>query len=339
MASSTPSEPALPATVVASAGSISVIICSKDRRALLEKAVASVRECDELGAAVEIVVVEETDEPETISGTRYVQLTREGRGFGHTRNVGVASAGGDILVFTDDDCEAHPNWLQNLVRPFATDATIIGTAGSVHVADCGPIGYAENILGFPGGGIRYEHDAGGQPVSTTLLSTCNCAYRRSAIEAAGGFPEDAPFSGEDSLLAERVQAHGECVYVPDARVSHLARDSLGKIFHWFTRRGGSETLMLTEGSRSGAHAWRIVRSSWAIRMALLFAALYAWPTLWLALPFLALGYYGAILFRYRFALSYPDHRRAWLIVPIVKLTMDLGMEVGRFKSWFHHAKR
>lgn len=339
MASSTSSEPAPPTTVDAFADRVSVIICSKERRALLEKAVVSVRECDELGAAVEIVVVEETDEPKPIPGTRYVQLRTKGRGFGHTRNVGVASAGGDILVFTDDDCEAHPNWLKRVVQPFASDPAIVGTAGSVRVRDCGLIGYAENILGFPGGGIRYEHAAGGRPAPTTLLSTCNCAYRRSAIEAAGGFPEDAPFGGEDSLLAERVQGYGECVYVPDARVYHVARDSLGKIFHWFIRRGGSETLMLTEGSRRSFHALGLLRSSWTLRVALAAATLYAWPRLVYSLPFLAFGYYGAMLYRYRFALHYPEHRRAWLIVPVVKLAMDFGMEVGRFKSWLHRAGR
>jgi GT2 family glycosyltransferase len=321
------------------ASRISVIVCSKDRRALLERAVATIRACDELGAAAEIVVVEETDEPQPIPGTRYVQLTDRGRGFGHTRNVGVSSASGDILVFTDDDCEAHPGWLRNLVRPFAEGDGIVGVAGAVRVRDCGAVGHAENILGFPGGGIRYEHASGGRPMRTEFLSTCNCAYRREVVEGAGGFPEDAPFSGEDSLLAERVQDFGECVYVPDARVYHLARDSFAGIFHWFVRRGGSETLMITEGQHAGGHIASLLRSSWTLRLLLLAGALYLWPILWPFLPLLVLGYYGAMLYRYRFALSYPGYRGAWAIVPLVKLTMDFGMEVGRFKSWLHHVRR
>jgi hypothetical protein len=43
-------------------------------------------------------------------------------------------------------------------------------------------------------------------------------------------------------------------------------------------------------------------------------------------------YYGAILWRFRFARAYPSHRRAWWLVPIVKVTMDLGTEVGRWKA-------
>jgi len=337
MASSASERPATPVDILAER--ISIIICSKDRRALLEKAVATIRASDELGAAAEIVVVEETDDPQPIPGTRYVQLTDKGRGFGHTRNVGVASASGDILVFTDDDCEAHPGWLRHLIRPFADGDRIVGVAGAVRVRDCGVVGYAENILGFPGGGIRYEHGAAGRSVPTELLSTCNCAFRREVIEAAGGFPEDAPFSGEDSLLAERVQDFGQCIYVPDARVYHLARDSFAKVFHWFVRRGGSETLMITEGGRVASHIASLLRSSWTLRLALLAGALYVWPVLWRFLPLLVLGYYTVMLYRYRFALSYPGYRAAWTIVPLVKLTMDFGMEVGRFKSWLYYARR
>lgn len=329
--------PATPADVCASR--ISIIVCSKDRRASLERAVVAIRECDDLGSAAEIVVVEETDDPQPIPGTRYVQLTERGRGFGHTRNVGVSSARGDILVFTDDDCEAHPGWLRNLVRPLAERDGIVGVAGAVRVRNCGAVGHAENILGFPGGGIRYEHAARGKPMRTKLLSTCNCAYRREVVEAAGGFAENVPSGGEDSLLAERVREFGECVYVPDARVYHVPRDSFAKIFRWFVRRAGSEALMITESRHAGSHLASLLRSSWTLRLALLAGALYLWPVLWRFVPLLVIGYYGAMLYRYRFALGYPGYRTAWAIVPLVKLTMDFGMEVGRFKSWLYPTRR
>jgi hypothetical protein len=57
-----------------------------------------------------------------------------------------------------------------------------------------------------------------------------------------------------------------------------------------------------------------------------------WPGLTLFLPAAALGYYLAILWRFRFARLYPSHARAWWLVPAVKLTMDLGAELGRLKT-------
>ena len=46
----------------------------------------------------------------------------------------------------------------------------------------------------------------------------------------------------------------------------------------------------------------------------------------------ALLYGAGILWRFRFALNYAGYRRARWILPIVKLTMDFGTEVGRWKA-------
>lgn len=40
------------------------------------------------------------------------------------RNAGLKHAKGDILVFIDDDCVAHKEWLQRLVEPFFEDNSI-----------------------------------------------------------------------------------------------------------------------------------------------------------------------------------------------------------------------
>src|SRR5207247_2383836 len=96
----------------------------------------------------------------------------------------------------------------------------------VLVRDCNAVGYAENILGFPGGGLRYLAAAGGRVVPTAFLSTCNCVYRRAAIEGVGGFSPLASLGGEDSLLAERISARWPCRYAPGAIVYHKPRQRL-----------------------------------------------------------------------------------------------------------------
>ena len=167
---------------------VSVIICSKDRHQDLERAVASVRAADAIGAKAEIVVVEEGDFPKAVPGTHYVFIPRQNRGFGYTRNMAVKHATGTVLVFLDDDCEAEEGWLEALLLPFDDNRRPVGVAGAVLVRGCGPLGYAENILGFPAGGLRYRHEASGHIQRTHYLSTCNCAYRREALVQAGGFP-------------------------------------------------------------------------------------------------------------------------------------------------------
>ncbi len=320
-------------------GRVSVIICTKDRPADVARAVDLIRSSGAAGRAVEIVVVEEADRPRDIPGVRYVHLARQGRGFGYARNAGVLAARGETLVFVDDDCEVEPGWLENLTAPLEENRKILGVAGAVLVRGCGTLGYAESILGFPGGGLRYLHEADGDIVATRYLSTCNCAYRREAVIAAGGFAEDAVFGGEDFLISQQVATRGTCVYTPRAIVYHRPRGTLGAIFRWFVRRGKSEIALARRPTEGAAVVRYVLRSSWTLRFLLLVVLLVLWPQAALGLPVAAAGYYAAILWRFRFARTYAPYRRAWWLVPIVKLTMDAGAEWGRWAALLGDGRR
>lgn len=324
-----------PRAVVRTEGpSVSIILCTKDRPQALASAIRSIRASGRAGREAEIVVVEEAAEPRDIPGVRYVHLPPRDRGFGHARNAGVEAAGGELLLFIDDDCQAGSAWVERLIDPLLQDETILGVAGAVLVKDGGAIGRAENILGFPGGGLRYRHDAGGRLVPTRHLSTCNCAYRRRAVRQAGGFSDDARRGGEDFLLAERISGLGRCVYAPDAVVYHEPRGTLGGIFRWFVRRGRSDIDLLRLTLERRRFAAFLLRSSWTVRALVLAVLLLQWPWLAPAVPPAALVYAACILFRFRFALRYPGYRLAWLAVPVVKLTMDGGSETGRLQGLF-----
>jgi GT2 family glycosyltransferase len=321
------------AVPVSESPTVSVLICTKDRRADVARALASLRADGVDREGVEIVVVEETARPEPIPGVRYVALPPEGRGFAYVRNRAVEAAKGSLLVFVDDDCEVEPGWFDALLAPLRADPAVGGAAGAVLVRDCNAIGYAESVLGFPGGGLRYLAAAGGRVVPTAHLSTCNCAYRRAAIEGAGGFSPHAALGGEDSLLAERVSARWPCRYVPDAIVYHKPRQRLGAIFRWFVRRGRAEILVLPAKPAPTAVARSLVRGSILLRGLVAVAALawLPWPV-WLTAPGLFGAYYAALLHRFAFARRYPTHRAGWWLTPLVKLVADTGAEVGRLRE-------
>ena len=312
---------------------ISVLICTKNRRADVARALASLRADGVDREGVEIVVIEETAEPAPISGVRYVTVPPEGRGFAYVRNLAVQTAKGSVLVFVDDDCEVERGWFDALLAPLLADPAVGGAAGAVMVRDCNAIGYAESILGFPGGGLRYLDAAGGRVVPTAHLSTCNCAYRREAIETVGGFSPLATLGGEDSLLAEQITARWPCRYVPTAVVYHKPRERLGAIFHWFVRRGRAEMRILPAKRRPVAVAASLVRGSMLLRLlvAAVVVAWLPWPA-WLTAPALLALYYAALLRRFAFARRYPTHRRGWWLTPLVRLIADVGAEVGRLRD-------
>lgn len=318
---------------------LSIIICTKDRPEELERAIASIRTSGPMGRQAEIVVVEESSVPQPLPGVRYIHLTEGCRGFGYARNQGVSEAGGDLLVFMDDDCEAEEGWLEALLKPLMDQKMVVGVAGAVSVRNCGVVGLAENILGFPGGGLRYRHQASGKVTPTKYLSTCNCAYRRSVLLEVGGFQEEAKFGGEDFLLAERVTNLGLCLFVPQAVVYHQTRDRFTKVFWWFIRRGRSESMIARLTNNRIQFATFLVRSSWTIRMLLLVIVMVQWPTVMLmVLPLAGIVYGCIILWRFRFALQYPKFRKAWLIVPLVKLTMDVGSDIGRWMGMWSQVR-
>jgi GT2 family glycosyltransferase len=311
---------------------VSVLICTKDRRADVARALASLRAAGVEREGVEIVVVEETAHPDPIPGVRYVPLPAEGHGFAHVRNRAVDVAKGSLLVFVDDDCEMERGWLDALLAPMA-DPAVAGTAGAVLVRDCNAIGYAENILGFPGGGLRYVAAARGRVVPTRFLSTCNCVYRRAAIEAVGGFSPLATLGAEDSVLAERITARWPCRYAPDAVVYHKPRQRLAAIFPWFVRRGRAELRILPATAQPGAVLLALVRGSTLLRLAALGIVLawLPWPV-YVSLPVALALYYLTLLRRYAFAWLYPTHRRGWWLAPIVRVIADAGAEVGRLRE-------
>ena len=310
---------------------VSVLICSKNRRVRLEEVVALVRR-QEYAGDVEIVVVEETDAPSPIQGTHYLPIPVRNLGVSFARNHLVASASHELIAFIDDDSPPHPGWLAALVAPLR-DPAVRGVAGGVALPPSGPIGRAEHILGFPGGGLKYRHRSGGEPQPTIFISTLNAAYRKSAVLDAGGFPTGGLFSGEDQVLAARVCEGSRCLFVPDAVVEHPPRGSLRAVARWFFNRGRSSIAL--GGEIGWAHVLRMLLLPKAVGLAAVFALLAssvgrspAVAATIGAAAFFALSALRA-LWRHRFALGYADMGVAgWLAVAPVKLVMDLAFDFG-----------
>ena len=196
---------------------VSVVVATRDRPDRLRRALLAL-ERQSLDGEWEIVVVDDASAPATgavlsewsSTGGRSVRTalrTPARAGPGGARNVGWRAARGELIAFTDDDCEPEPGWLEALVAAAAR------ALGAVLQGPTNP-NPAE---------VRRT-----SPFTRTLdvrslgpwFPTCNVAYARGVLEALGGFDERF-LRGEDTDLAWRAREAGaEFVWVPEARVSH-----------------------------------------------------------------------------------------------------------------------
>jgi len=262
----------------------------------------------------------------------YVPIPIRNRGIAFARNTALAHAAHEMIVFVDDDCRVDPEWLSILIAPMLEDEDVLGVQGGVTVPeDTNAIGWAETLLGFPGGGVARIHQSGGEVQETREVSTLNAAYRKSAIEKVGGFPEGARFGGEDYVLAKRVAKQGRLLFVPDALVRHVARGGLPTIWQWFVRRGMAEIGLLRGGLAPLYYEKFLLQSSIFLKfgITLLTVAWLGW-----AVPLLLLaGLVAATWWRLRWVLNATNIPQSGLwVAPLVRLTMDIATDVGRLRA-------
>lgn len=129
------------------------------------------------------------------------------------RNAGIAQAAGDILVFTDSDCEVTPNWLQQIDQVLA-DETIAGVMGcsagapSTRVAALEQLMYEANIAQFT------------KATNLTRIDTRNFAVRRKVIERIGNFHSTLQYGGDMEFGARAHAAGWRIVYNDQLIVVH-----------------------------------------------------------------------------------------------------------------------
>jgi len=212
----------------------SIIVCTVDRLADLERCLASLRPFRVAGA--EVVVVNNGPHlatVEEIAKRHEARLTTEGRrGLGSARNAGIRASGGAFLAFIDDDAQADCDWIPHLLPPFA-DPQVHAVVGSIWpqtLAD--PVSQAfdglyrasvpetQLLLEAP----REEHPF---PLRLAMRGTgSNMAIRSEAFERFGYF--DVRFgrgtrissAEETDLFLRLLRGGGKIVVEPAARIFH-----------------------------------------------------------------------------------------------------------------------
>jgi GT2 family glycosyltransferase len=142
-----------------------------------------------------------------------------GRGPAAARNLGARAADGDVICFTDDDCEPGPGWAERLGAVAAKHGAAAGKTVAPRGAPAAVRASQAIVEHLTLSSLRPDGRLGFAP-------TCNLAVAR---EALGALPFDERFpaaAGEDRDWSDRAASAGFApVYVADAVVVH--RQALG----------------------------------------------------------------------------------------------------------------
>jgi GT2 family glycosyltransferase len=194
---------------------VSVVVPTRERPEALARCLAAL---EAQIVPVEVVVVED----------------REGRGPAWARNEGVRRARGEVVCFTDDDCEPAPGWAEALTAPILAEEAEVAT-GPVTVGEraTAPDRAWEAIVNY----LQVRAVAPGS-ASPGFAVTANLASRRSLLERLP-FDESFPMAaGEDRDWGERAARAGAApVFVAAATVTHRSGMWMGDFLRQQYRYG------------------------------------------------------------------------------------------------------
>jgi GT2 family glycosyltransferase len=209
-----------------------VVICTRNRPALLRECLAAVARLDPAPDAVLVVDNSEGNkETDDVAREFGARCTVEPRlGLSRARNRGLAECDTDIVVYLDDDAIPAPDWLGLLMAPFADDKTGAST-GRVITPESGSKDQRQESPRSLSNHVPQWFEIatfGGMGLGS------NIALRKEACTSTNFFDErlgrGAPFQiGEESYALARVLSEGyKVVYLPAALVFHppLNRDTI-----------------------------------------------------------------------------------------------------------------
>lgn len=217
---------------------LSVVICTYNRRVLVERAVRSLMAQTRPAESLEVILVDNNSTDDTFSWAgglaeefpqlRAVQETNQGLSF--ARNRGAREARAPIVAFLDDDAVAVPEWVDALLCPFETAGERpVAVGGRIELEWVRPRpdwlpDAAQGWLGY----FTLPGDQRELRPGVDNLRGGNMAVERDVLLAAGAFDtrlgrsKNGLMGNEEVELQRRLESLGRpMAYAHDAVIYHL----------------------------------------------------------------------------------------------------------------------
>jgi glycosyltransferase involved in cell wall biosynthesis len=217
---------------------LSVIVCTRNRAHAILPCLNSIVAAIAFAAPVdaELIVVDNASTDDTFAmvtkwacdikfSVRLIQEMK--KGLSHARNAGIATAQGNLILFTDDDCRYDETYIRNTIAHYNHDSAPVMRGGSVVLGDPTDLSIGVRLSPLPMSWSMANHDAKKHSLTTNSLIGCNMVLPMSLIQKVGPFDTrlgaGSPLhGGEDIDYILRVYLSGATIaYQPDMKIHHF----------------------------------------------------------------------------------------------------------------------
>lgn len=195
----------------------SVIIPTKNNASTIEHCLESIFSQDFHDFEVIIVDGHSGDNTVAVAKRYPVRIIFEDIGTpGGARNTGLQFAKGEIIVFTDADCEVPRDWLRKMACRFENDSSLLLLGGiDVDFENESSLGKTKGLIETF---RRLESASGAQ--AALIIKTCNAAYKKEAFIKFDGFDASLKYGEETEFNARLFFGGAKILYDPDILVRH-----------------------------------------------------------------------------------------------------------------------
>jgi len=168
-----------------------------------------------------------------------ILLSEDKQGSYAARNRALLSARGDVLAFTDSDCQPRKDWLACAIRCLGENENVSRVGGKIELMlptdkPLSPIQIYEKVFAFRQ--MDYVEEQG-------MAATANMIAKKSVFENAGLF-DDSLMSGGDAEWGIRANRLGhKIVYCSSCVVLHPTRNSFAEVVQKARREIGGQFLL------------------------------------------------------------------------------------------------
>jgi glycosyltransferase involved in cell wall biosynthesis len=224
--------------------SVTVIICTYNRAHLLKRTLKSLARQTVATHHFEIIVVDDgsTDDTvlvcnsmrEDLPNLKYISSAKNS-GLAHARNLGMNSAKGKHILFTDDDCIVSNNWVERMNYYLAREHIV---AGSIASSFSNYLTISENI------GIFHAFMSDREAGCIEFIPGANMGFRLSILKDLRGFNPNSMRSDDmEIILRARLKGYS-AIFAPDSVVTHCSqRKKIWSILRHSLNQGRSAILL------------------------------------------------------------------------------------------------